>query len=83
MGNIQPNWLAPSGSWSGRVAKQQVCGADKGRATQLVASQPVQAVDCGRDCSSLGHAQLVARVLSVNCGSCELMLKQYQAHGLW
>ena len=29
------------------VAKQQVCGADKGRAAQSGASQPVQAVDCG------------------------------------
>ena len=70
MSNIQPNWLAPPGPRSGRVAKQrglakrvvakqQVCGADKGRAAQSVASQPVQAVDCGRDRSSLGHAQLV------------------------
>ena len=82
MGNIQPVELAPPGPRSGRVAKQQVFGADKGRATQSVASQPVQVVDCGRDRSSLGHAQLVARALSVNCGSRELMPKQYRAHGL-
>ena len=30
-----------------RVAKQQVCVADKGRATQSVTTQPVQAVGCG------------------------------------
>ena len=97
MGNIQPNWLpaAPLGPRDRQVAKrrelakrvvakQQVCEADKGCAAQSVASHPqaVQAVDCGRDRSSLGHAQLVARVLSVNCGSCELMPKQYRAYGL-
>jgi len=33
------------------VAKQPVCAADEGRAAQSVASQPVQAVDCGFQCA--------------------------------
>ena len=60
---LGPNWRAPPGPRSGRVAmqrelakrvvaKQQVCAADKGRAEQSVATQPVQAVDFGRIFSS-------------------------------
>jgi hypothetical protein len=47
-----PNWRAPPSPRSGRVAKQQVCAADRGRAAQSVATQPVQTVDCGRIFSS-------------------------------
>ena len=43
----EPNWCEAPSPRSGRVAKQQVCAADKGRAAQSVTTQPVQAVDCG------------------------------------
>ena len=60
---LGPDWRAPPGPRSGRVAKQrelakrvvakqQVCAADRGRAAQSVATQHVQAVDCGRVFSS-------------------------------
>ena len=43
----RPNWCEAPSPRSGRVAKQQVCAADSGRAAQSVTTQPVQAVDCG------------------------------------
>ena len=43
----RPDWCKAPSPRSGRVAKQQVCAADKWRAVQPVTTQPVQSVDCG------------------------------------
>ena len=50
---LGPDWRASPGPRSGRelakrvVTKEQVCAADRRGAAQSVATQPVQAVDCG------------------------------------
>ena len=55
---LGPNWRAPPGPRSGRVAKQrelakrvvakqQVCASRQGARSAAVATEPVQAVDCG------------------------------------
>ena len=50
MSNIWSQLAGTAESAKRVVAKQQVCATDKERATQSVAPQPVQAVDCGLMC---------------------------------
>ena len=62
------------------VAKQPVCATDEGRATQSVASQPVQAVDCAFQCAYATrsrHYRLLKRSTSTHMQRSHLILTNH------